>query len=161
MENSYDSSTFGSSGDAVAMSVFYMFLGVVMIISYVIYAIFLSMIFKKAGVEGWKAWVPIYNQWVFLELGGQKGWLSLLSLLGVIPFLGLIPALVAYVYSAIAAYKIGLDFGKEGVFVLLYIFLPIVWVIWIAVDKTAIWKGAGSQGVAQSAATPPSTPAAM
>lgn len=152
---SYDSSVYengvtSSGSEAAMMSGFYIALGIALVVSYVIYALFLSMIFKKAGEQAWKAWVPVYNQWVFLELGGQKGWLALLSLLGAIPLLGIIPALVAYVYSAIAAYKIGLNLGKEGVFVLLYIFLPLVWVIWLGVDKTAVWKGAGSQSVTPS-----------
>jgi hypothetical protein len=36
----------------------------------------------------------------------------------------------------IAMYHIGKKLGKDGVFVLLAIFLPIVWLIWLAVDKS-------------------------
>ena len=43
------------------------------LIGYVINSFLLSRIFKKAGVEQWKAWVPIYNVWIMLELGNQKG----------------------------------------------------------------------------------------
>ncbi|HRJ06135.1 MAG TPA: DUF5684 domain-containing protein [Candidatus Saccharibacteria bacterium] len=111
------------------------------IVAYVVTAIFLSMVFKKAGVEGWKAWVPVYNTWVLLELGDKPGWISLLSLGGIIPFVGFIPAIVAAVFIYMAMYTVGLKFGKSGAFVLLAIFLPLVWVIWLAVDKTAVWKG--------------------
>lgn len=39
---------------------------------YVIFGFFCSRIFKKLGVEpSWAAWVPLYNQWKFLEAGGQ------------------------------------------------------------------------------------------
>lgn len=151
----YDSSTYGttstmSSADAAGIALAMMgFIAVVAIISYVVYAIFLGMIFKKAGIESWKAWVPIYNTWVLLEMGDQPGWWSLLAL---VPFVNIVAAVFMY----IAMYHVGIKFGKEGVFVLLAIFLPIVWLIWLAVDKTAVWKPSVSGGSAS-----PSQPAAM
>jgi hypothetical protein len=102
-------------------------------IIYVIHAFLLSRIFKKAGIETWKAWVPIYNSWVLLELGDQKGYWAVLAL---IPFVNIASA----VFMFIAMYHIGLKLGKEGVFVLLAIFLPLVWMIWLAVDGST-WKG--------------------
>jgi hypothetical protein len=145
---------------------------ILVLIAYVVSSLLLGMIFKKANVPVWKAWVPVYNQWVFLELGDQKGWLALLPLLYVIPFvgwffLGPVASLVTFVFSCIAAYRIGLNFGKEGVFVLLYIFLSLVWFIWLAVDKTAVWKpGASGSGSAPTSMPPqdsagPNQPAAM
>lgn len=142
----YDSSMYdsgaaaSSSSDAGAMALMFGVLGFVTILAYVVGALFMGMMFKKAGIPAWKAWVPIYNSWTFLEMGGQKGWISLLILLSWIPFLGFIPAIVAFVYMCIAAYRIGLNFGKEAWFVVLYIFLGLVWLIWLAVDKTAVWK---------------------
>ena len=140
----YDSSLYDSSSsmgaDAGAMSLMFGVLGLLTILAYVIGAIFMGMMFKKAGVPAWKAWVPVYNSWTFLELGGQKGWLSLLILLAWIPLLGFIPAVVVAVFMAIAAYRIGLNFGKEGWFVVIYILFGLVWLIWLAVDKTAVWK---------------------
>lgn len=131
------------------------------VIAYVVTSFFLGKLFKKAGVEAWKAWVPVYNQWVFLELGGQKGWISLLYLAGVVPLVGFIGVIVAAVFSCIAAYRIGLNFGKEGVFVLLYIFLGIVWIIWLAVDKTAVWKPAVAAPSSDNGpTTPPQNPSA-
>lgn len=99
---------------------------------YVLYSIMLGKIFNKAGIEGWKAWVPVYNSWVMLELGGQKGYWAVVAL---IPFIGIIGAIFMY----IAMYYISLGFGKESIFVLLAIFLPVVWVIWLAVDSSK-WK---------------------
>jgi len=137
----YDgSSAVGSGSDAGAMALMFGVLGLVTILAYVVSAIFMGMMFKKAGIPAWKAWVPVYNTWTFLEMGGQKGWISLLLLLSWIPFLGFIPAVVAFVFLCIAAYRIGLNFGKEAWFVVLYIFLTLVWLIWLAVDKTAVWK---------------------
>lgn len=137
----YDSSaSISSSADAGAVALMLGIIGFAMLISYVVCALFMGMMFKKAGVPAWKAWVPVYSGWVFLELGGQKGWLSLLFLLSWIPFIGFIPAIVAFVYTVIAAYRIGLNFGKEGWFVAVYLLLGVVWLIWLALDKTAVWK---------------------
>ncbi|MBC7512460.1 hypothetical protein H7142_02255 [Candidatus Saccharibacteria bacterium] len=134
------SSSLDSSGSAEASALMFGVLGFVTILAYVVGAIFMGMIFKKAGIPAWKAWVPVYNSWIFLEMGDQQGWLSLLVLLAWIPLLGIIPAIVLAVFMCIAAYRIGLSFGKEGWFVLLYIFVGLAWLIWLAVDKTAVWR---------------------
>lgn len=155
----YDSSaSMGSGADAGAMALMFGVLGFITIVSYVVGAIFMGMMFKKAGVPAWKAWVPLYNVWTFLELGGQKGWISLLLLLSWIPILGFIPAIVATVFMCIAAYRIGLNFGKEAWFVVLYIFLGLVWLIWLAVDKTAVWKPAAAATQPVDNNIPPTTP---
>ncbi len=120
------------------------------LIGYVINAFLLSRIFKKAGVETWKAWVPVYNVWVTLELGGQNGWWAIVML---IPFVNI----VGLVFYFIAAYHIGLKLGKEGAFVLLAIFLPIVWLAWLAFDKST-WNGAAAPTAGVPAAPQQSTP---
>lgn len=150
----YDSTTNTlSSGEAAGIVLAMMgFILIFAVIFYVVFAIFLSMIFKKAGIEGWKAWVPVYNNWVMLEMGDQHGWWSILAF---IPFVNIVAAVFMY----IAMYRIGLKFGKEGVFVLLAIFLTPVWLIWLAVDKTAVWNPSAVSGGSTPAA--PSQPAAM
>lgn len=139
-ESSYDSSDlFGSSSVSSAEStvIFGTIVGFILIITliaYVVNAVLLGMIFKKAGIESWKAWVPIYNSWILLEMGGQPGWWALLA---VVPGINLVSA----VFVAIAMYHIGLRFGKDAMFILLALFIPIVWLGWLAFDKTAVWKG--------------------
>lgn len=139
-ESTYDSSVYSSSSasDAVVGGTL---LAVVLItifaviIAYVVGAILLGMIFKKAGIESWKAWVPVYNNWVLLEMGGQQGWLALLSF---------IPggSIVTLIFMYIAMYHIAIRFGKDGtLFIALAILVPIVWYLWLAVDKTAVWQG--------------------
>ncbi len=105
---------------------------VFMVLCYVVGALLLGRIFKKAGVEAWKAWVPVYNVWVMLELGGQAGWWAILAF---VPFVGI----AAAVFQYIAMYRIGLRLGKEGWFVLLAIFLPVVWLAWLALDNST-WR---------------------
>jgi hypothetical protein len=96
---------------------------------YALNAWFLSLVFRKVGIKRWKAWVPVYNNWVFLELGGQQGWLAILSL---IP----IASIVAVVFMCIAAYNVGLAFAKEGAWVVLYFFLPWLWLAITGFDSS-------------------------
>ncbi len=87
---------------------------------YVVLSISLMSFFRKVGVKPWIAWVPIYNTWVRLEIGGQPGWISLLSLVS--PG-GIITAVFLY----IGMYRTGFAFRKDGTFLVLGIFLPFVW----------------------------------
>jgi len=143
----YTNSTDTASAAAILGFMAVFMLGV-LIVTYVISALCLGRIFAKAGVESWKAWVPIYNNWVMLELGGQKGFWAILSL---VPFVNI----VSVVFMYIAMYHIGRSFGKDDMFVVLAILLPLVWMIWLAVDHST-WKGAP---VAANA-TPPTPPPA-
>lgn len=132
----YETSTTNvDSGTAAAFAVFAVFYVIIIIVAYAVSSFLLSRIFKKAGVEPWKAWVPIYNSWIVYELGGQKGFWAVLQL---VPIVNIVSA----VFYVIAMYQIGLNLGKEGWFVLFAIFLPIVWLIWLAFDDST-WNGAG------------------
>lgn len=131
----YDNGASSMSSDAAVgmlllVMLFFLVFGIAM---YIIFALLMGRIFKKAGVESWKAWVPVYNNWILLELGDQQGFWAVLALIPVVN-------IVAAVFIYIAMYNIGLKLGKEGAFVLLAIFLPVVWLIWLAVDSST-WKG--------------------
>ena len=99
------------------------------LLGYVVRSWALGRIFKKAGVASWRAWVPVYNQWVLLQLGGQAGWWSVVMF---VPFVNI----VALVYRYVAQYYVGAKLQKQGPFLLLAIFLPIVWYIWLGVDSS-------------------------
>lgn len=43
--------------------------------------------FVKAGESGWKALIPIYNNYMMLRIGGHSGWWVLAFLLPLIPWL--------------------------------------------------------------------------
>lgn len=160
----YDSSYYTTSNsnlsdaDAAAFGAFFMvFLTLyilVIVTLYVVTALSLMKIFKKAGIQQtWAAWVPIYNSWKMLEIGGQPGFWAALAL---IPFVNI----ASLVFMYIAMYNIGLKLGKSGAFVVLGIFLPIVWIIWLAVDKSTWNESAGAPSLAQGTAspTPPTSP---
>ena len=147
--------TSASSADtAAALAILAFVWGITIIftiITYVIVSVCLMRIFKKAGAPGWAAWVPIYNTWKLLEIGGQQGFWAVLA---IIPFVNIVSA----VFIIIAQYHIGLKLGKSGAFVAWAIFLPIVWFIWLAFDKST-WND-GASSAPTLGGTPPTPPAA-
>ena len=44
----------------------------------------LFFVFKKFGVKGWKAFIPLYNTWIFLELADLPGWLQFVPVANII-----------------------------------------------------------------------------
>ena len=114
-------------GMNAALALPYFFVGV---IAYVYYALALVSIFRKAGLKTWPAWVPIFNVWRVLQLGGQKGWWVLV---GIIPVVGTILYLV---FLIIAGIKIQTAFGKPGIFYLLAILVTPVWYGILAWDSS-------------------------
>lgn len=149
----FDSGTTTMSNEAAAgimmgMLIFYL---IATIALYVITSLALSRIFKKAGVEGWKAWVPVYNMWVMLELGGQQGFWAVLMF---VPFVNIAAIIIMF----IAMYHIGLKLGKPGAFVLVAIFLNLVWYIWLAVDKSTWNESAGAPRIGTPHPAGPVTP---
>jgi hypothetical protein len=147
---SYPTGADAAAGTAVGLgfvlvSIFISFL--VFAAVYVAGALLLGQIFKKAGQPRWIAWVPIYNSWKYLEIGGQQGFWAILAIIPVVN-------IVSAVFHYIAAYHIGLKLKKPGEFVLLAIFLPLVWFLILALDHST-WE----QGDKPSA-TPPTVPPA-
>lgn len=106
-------------------------IGFVLLITVAVYVLngfALMKLFRKVGVEPWAGWVPIFNVWRLLELGGMQGWYSLFSL---VPF----ARIVTTVFTAIANYRTGLAFRKSGGYVVLWIFLPFVWAFVLAAEN--------------------------
>ena len=93
----------------------------------------LMALFRKVGIKPWVAWVPVYRTWVWLELGGQPGWLSLLSLAG----LGTVTSVFLY----IGMYRTGLAFRRDGGFLVIGIFFPYVWAF-ILGGRAAVYEPA-------------------
>jgi hypothetical protein len=119
-----------SPGALLAIAAVFIISLIFAVAGYLVVSWFLMRIFRKAGVEGWKAWVPFYNSWIFLELGGQQGWLILLHL---VPGGGI----VATIFGYIASYHVGASFSKPGAgWVVLYIFLPFIWLAIVAFDNS-------------------------
>jgi hypothetical protein len=114
---------------------------------YVWLALALSAVFRKSGEEAWKAWVPVLNLIVLLQLGGLSGWWLLLWL---VPGLGM---LAVWVFVIVACHRIGRSFGcGPGMTVLAALLLP-VWASVIGFGSSR-WVGAESHhhGVRRTAA---------
>lgn len=99
------------------------------ITSYLLVAFLIGRIFKKAGKQQWPAYVPIYNHWKLLELGDQSGFWALLAF---IPYVNV----VSLIFTYIAMHHIGLKLDKAKWFVVVAIFLPLIWFIWLAFDDS-------------------------
>lgn len=108
---------------------------------YVLNSIALMKIFKKAGIEGWKAWVPIYSTMIFYELGGMKSWpvwaTALSSIFLAVPLLNILAWPVAIVvgsintfFGMIANFSISKKFGKDINFAMLSA-IPIANIVWL------------------------------
>lgn len=111
-------------------------IGAVFVIVLVIMMVFAIVgtwqIYTKAGEKGWKSLIPIYNNWIFLRLGGQSSWWAILT---IFPILNLITS----VMLAIAAYNIGLKFHKSGSFVIVYLLFSPIWAIMLGYGENNTW----------------------
>ena len=109
---------------------------------YVLTSWFLMKIFEKAGVQGkWRAWVPVYNTLIFVKLGDLNPWWLLIlwvggGVLSWVPVIGQLILLAAFVYTLLAAWRVGQKLQKEAVWLILYFFLAIVWLGINAFDKS-------------------------
>ena len=103
---------------------------VILIAVYVVMAATLMRFFRKVGVEPWIAWVPIYANWKWLEVGGQRGVYALFSL---IPFGGNVTWILIY----IGMHRTGIAFQRDTGFLVLGIFLPFVWAYMLGDEKAA------------------------
>lgn len=121
-------STSTSSGDLAIVLGFIFFLFIIFILVYVVNALFLGKIFNKAGVESWKAWVPVLNNWKMLEIGGQQGFWSLLAFLPIVN-------IVSVVFLIIAMHNINKKMGYDVGMTFLAVLLPIVWIIILGTSK--------------------------
>lgn len=135
------------SSNGVALGVILFF---VIVALYVWTALALAAVFRKSGQHAWKAWVPVLNQIVLLNLGGLSGWLYLLVL---IPFAG---PVILWGLLIVAYYRINLSFGHGlGMTVIAALLLP-VWATilgfgparWLGTEPDAAASGLGPRRTA-------------
>lgn len=123
---------------------------VLAIIGYAISSLLYMRIFKKAGIDAKKAWIPFYNRWIFFELGGQEGWKSLLVL---ITYVG---AIISLVFEVMAVVEISKKLGKSPYWAILfplgYLTFGITTLIWYltTVSSNSQWNdAAGKESLAK------------
>jgi hypothetical protein len=111
-----------AAGVIVNLIAYGVVIGVILLVSYLLTAITLTLFFRKVGVTPGFAWIPIFNYWRWLEVGGQPGALALLLL---VPGAGI----VTRVFLVLGMYRSDIAFGKSTEWVVLGIFLPWLWCI--------------------------------
>jgi hypothetical protein len=115
LAQTYTTTTNSGGGGAAAVTV-----SVIILLIYL--AVIVLMIasswkvFTKAGKPGWASIVPIYNTIVQLEIIGRPIWWLILLL---IPFVNII-------FLIIVTFDLAKVFGKDMVFGLLLLFVPII-----------------------------------
>ena len=85
----YHSNTSGVESMGTWLILLLLLIPAIAIAGYVIMSLFFARIFKLAGLPAWKAWVPIYNQWIFFQLGGYSGVFVLLPFVTIIVTFGI------------------------------------------------------------------------
>ena len=119
---SSSSAALGASGGLFAGLAAMM--GVMMLVILAIYVVMIIgmwKLFVKAGREGWKSIIPLYNMYVLTEISGQNGLLFLLCL---------IPGVGALIWSIMVSIKLAPAFGKDTGFAIgLILLAPIFYLI--------------------------------
>jgi hypothetical protein len=87
-------------------------------------------IFTKAGEEGWKAIIPIYNWYILLKIVGKPGWWLLLYLVPLVNIVFLI-----WTYNMLSK-----SFGKDEAFTVGLVLLGIVFFPLLAFGS-AVYQG--------------------
>ena len=124
--------------------VFFLFFALITaIIGYVISSLLYMLIFKKAGIDTKKAWIPFYNRWTFFELGGQEGWKSLLSF---IPYVGII---ISFVFEVLAVVEISKKLDKSPYWAILFVFAAPIWFLILGLDSSRWNDIAGKESLAK------------
>ena len=126
----YDPSAYAVAGGIGAF--FGIYLIIILAIA-VIQIVAMWKIFTKAGEQGWKSIIPIYNCVILFKISGLSPWLLLVFLAAIIPFVGWI-AIIALM--AVLAYKLAKSFGKDGAWAVGIYFLPVVFYMMLAFGKS-------------------------
>ena len=127
--------------------------GIVAIAVFVLMIIAWWKIFVKAGEEGWKAIIPIYNVYVFCKIIDINFWIYVLAipfglgiLIAIVPVLGILTALYSLALAIFIAIKLGDAFGKSTGFKVGLFFLPNIFQLILAFgDSKYVGKKAAAK----------------
>lgn len=117
----FDPGTSGAIAGAI-FAIYAAFVGFLILFGiayYVVWALAFGQFFRKVGLPAWTAWVPYYNRWRLLEVGGFPGWISLANLVGL--------GVVSEVFIWIGMYRLQFAFRKSAGHLAWGILVPPVW----------------------------------
>lgn len=130
---SYTSADLATAGITGGLMVVYGILGCVI---GVLGIIAMWKIFTKAGKPGWAAIIPVYNLVVWYQIAGMNP-LFLLILIGcIIPIVNIFAGIAFFVIGIFVNLKIAKAFGKGTGFAVGLIFLPFIFQLILAFDKS-------------------------
>ena len=124
--------------DAQVIGVLMAMFGIIMIFALaiaVLSIIGMWKMFKKAGEEGWKAIIPVYNLYTLTTIVGVSPWWILVVfatglISGVVPALSILGTAVNLYFSVILCVSTAKSFGKDEAFAVGLFFLsPIFYLI--------------------------------
>ena len=117
-DSSYaDMATFASVATLASLISTY---SLIILAFYVLIIVAQWKIFTKAGQEGWKALIPIYNVVVLYKIIGLSPWLLLLYLLSVVLVVGWI---ISIALSIVSTVKLAKAFNQSTAFIFGLLFL--------------------------------------
>ena len=113
------SSSVGTAVSAATLASIISTYSIFVIAFYVALVVAQWKIFVKAGEEGWKSIIPIYNVIILYKISGLSPWLLLLFLLIWVPVVGWIISVTLGIVSMV---KLGKAFNKSTGFIIGLIF---------------------------------------
>ena len=138
MTYTYDYGTTSSAAEGAGLALFGGFMIVYMLICIaiaVVSIIGMWKVFTKAGEEGWKSIIPVYNMYTLCKIIGVNPWWILIVFLSpivaIIPIIGWLAEMAVVIYFGILVAKSTANaFGKDtGFAVGLYFLSPIFYCI--------------------------------
>ena len=123
---------FASTGEVAFFLIYFLFLAAL----YVFTCYGLMGVFQKSGQEpAWAAFVPFWNLWIIIKLTGRPTWYIWIfvggAVLGIIPLIGTILAIVSFVFEIFLLNSLSQSFGKEPKFTvgLVLLFPVFIWIL--------------------------------
>jgi hypothetical protein len=124
------SSSYSSAGAGLAIGVILLIWLFTILGVYLLTAIPMYKIFKKAGKKGWEAFVPIYNLVVELQIVNIN---PIWILLVLVPGVGSLCMTAINIFAAIRLCK---GFGKDTGFIVGYVLLTLIFQFILAFDSS-------------------------
>lgn len=136
----YDSSSLGLAGLILGMGAFV----IIIVLAVAVFSVIVMWkMFEKAGKEGWRAIVPIYNIITLLEIVGLKWYYMFIYFASIIPVIG---SLVVLFFTFVVMVKLAKSYGKDIGFGVGLTLVSIVFMAILAFDKSITYTGAVCNG---------------
>lgn len=136
----YDSSSLGLAGLILGMGAFV----IIIVLAVAVFSVIVMWkMFEKAGKEGWRAIVPVYNIITLLEIVGLKWYYMFIYFASIIPVIG---SLVVLFFTFVVMVKLAKSYGKDIGFGVGLTLVSIVFMAILAFDKSITYTGAVCNG---------------